>query len=108
MHAVLFSTFLGLAATGLAAAIQREHLGARAWPSGVGGFGAILFFHKFCALVLTHRISDSCEGDLHAWSCSSREGNLLGIDLDGGQLEGREGPVRPPALVCGTGSEAAV
>jgi cytochrome b subunit of formate dehydrogenase len=52
MHAVLFSTFLGLAATGLPMRFS-ESLWARKFAAAVGGFGAILFFHKFCALVLT-------------------------------------------------------
>lgn len=52
LHAVLFTTFLGLAATGLPLrfsstpwAIQLAKI--------VDGFGTILFFHKFCALILT-------------------------------------------------------
>ena len=52
MHAVLFSTFLGLAATGLPLRFS-ESIWARGMASAVGGFGAILFFHKFCAIVLT-------------------------------------------------------
>lgn len=52
LHAVLFSTFLGLAATGLPLRFS-ESIWARGLARGVGGFGAILFFHKFCALVLT-------------------------------------------------------
>jgi len=52
MHAVLFSTFLGLAATGLPLRFSQSYW-ARKFASGVGGFGAILFFHKFCAIVLT-------------------------------------------------------
>ena len=52
MHAVLFSTFLGLAGTGLPLRFS-ESVWARRMASAVGGFGAILFFHKLCALVLT-------------------------------------------------------
>ncbi|HEX7728797.1 MAG TPA: hypothetical protein VF392_07155 [Terracidiphilus sp.] len=52
LHAVLFSTFLGLAATGLPIRFS-ESVWARGMASAVGGFGAILFFHKLCALVLT-------------------------------------------------------
>src|SRR6266568_5840565 len=52
LHAVLFSTFLGLAGTGLPLRFS-ESVWARGLASGVGGFGAILFFHKFCAIVLT-------------------------------------------------------
>ncbi|MGB8259518.1 MAG: hypothetical protein WCE75_04175 [Terracidiphilus sp.] len=52
MHAVLFSTFLGLAGTGLPLRFS-ESIWARRLASSVGGFGAILFFHKFCAIVLT-------------------------------------------------------
>jgi cytochrome b subunit of formate dehydrogenase len=52
LHAVLFSTFLGLAATGLPLRFS-ESIWARRLASEVGGFGAILFFHKLCAIVLT-------------------------------------------------------
>lgn len=52
LHAVLVVTFLGLAATGLPLRFS-----SAAWSVGfanaVGGFSAILFFHKFCAVVLT-------------------------------------------------------
>ena len=43
MHAVLFTTFLGLAATGLPMRFS-ESFWARRFATGVGGFGAILFF----------------------------------------------------------------
>ncbi len=52
MHAVLFSTFLGLAGTGLPLRFSQS-IWARRMASSVGGFGAILFFHKICAIVLT-------------------------------------------------------
>jgi len=52
LHAVLFSSFLGLAATGLPLRFS-DSIWARGLARAVGGFGAILFFHKFCALVLT-------------------------------------------------------
>ena len=52
MHAVLFTTFLGLAATGLPLRFS-ESSWARGMARAVGGFGAILAIHKFCALVLT-------------------------------------------------------
>src|SRR6201994_4968937 len=52
LHAVLFSTFLGLAATGLPLRFS-ESIWARGLANFVGGFGAILFVHKFCAIVLT-------------------------------------------------------
>jgi cytochrome b subunit of formate dehydrogenase len=52
LHAVLFTTFLGLAATGLPMRFS-ESFWARRVAAGVGGFGAILFFHKFFAVVLT-------------------------------------------------------
>jgi len=52
LHAVLFTTFLGLAATGLPMRFSESYW-ARKFASGVGGFGAIIFFHKLCAVVLT-------------------------------------------------------
>jgi cytochrome b subunit of formate dehydrogenase len=52
LHAVLFTTFLGLAGTGLPLRFS-ESIWARGLASAVGGFGAILFFHKLCAIVLT-------------------------------------------------------
>ena len=52
LHATLFTTFLGLAATGLPLRFS-DSIWARGLAKGVGGFGAILFFHKLCAVVLT-------------------------------------------------------
>jgi cytochrome b subunit of formate dehydrogenase len=52
LHAVLFSTFLGLAGTGLPLRFSSTVWAIRL-AKAVGGFGAILFFHKFCALILT-------------------------------------------------------
>jgi cytochrome b subunit of formate dehydrogenase len=52
LHAVLFTTFLGLAATGLPLRFS-ESIWARGLAAFVGGFGAILFVHKACAIVLT-------------------------------------------------------
>jgi cytochrome b subunit of formate dehydrogenase len=52
LHAVLFTSFLGLAATGLPMRFS-ENAPARFFARSVGGFGAILFLHKFCAIVLT-------------------------------------------------------
>ena len=52
MHAVLFTTFLGLAATGLPMRFSQSAW-ARRFASGVGGFGAIIFFHKLFAVILT-------------------------------------------------------
>jgi cytochrome b subunit of formate dehydrogenase len=52
LHGILFSTFLGLALTGLT--LRFSYSG---WASGfahaVGGFGAILFFHKAFGVLLT-------------------------------------------------------
>jgi len=52
LHAVLFTTFLGLAATGLPMRFSQSFW-ARRFASAVGGFGAIIFFHKLFAVVLT-------------------------------------------------------
>ncbi len=52
MHGVLFTTFLGLAGTGLPLRFS-ESIWARGLAKGVGGFGAILFFHKFFAVALS-------------------------------------------------------
>ncbi|MDE3063515.1 MAG: hypothetical protein KGJ51_10700 [Acidobacteriota bacterium] len=52
LHVVLLTTFLGLAATGLPLRFS-DSFWAQGMARTVGGFGAILFFHKFCALVLT-------------------------------------------------------
>jgi len=52
LHAILLTTFLGLAGTGLPLRFS-----AAAWSVGfaklVGGFSAILFFHKLFAVILT-------------------------------------------------------
>ena len=45
MHAVLFTTFLGLAATGLPMRFS-ESFWARRFATGVGGFGSILFLSQ--------------------------------------------------------------
>lgn len=52
LHATLFITFLGLAATGLPLRFS-DSFWARTAAKAVGGFGAILFVHKLCAIVLT-------------------------------------------------------
>jgi cytochrome b subunit of formate dehydrogenase len=52
LHFTLFSTFLGLAATGLPMRFS-ESIWARHFAAAVGGFGTILFFHKLCAIVLS-------------------------------------------------------
>ena len=52
LHGTLFTTFLGLAATGLPLRFS-DSAWARGMAAAVGGFGGILFVHKFCALVLT-------------------------------------------------------
>ncbi len=52
MHAALFTSFLGLAATGLPMRFS-ESFWARRFATAVGGFGSILFLHKFFAVVLT-------------------------------------------------------
>lgn len=52
LHGALAATFLGLAFTGLP--LRFSNAGwAKALSETVGGFGAIIFFHKFCAAILT-------------------------------------------------------
>lgn len=52
LHGVLAATFLGLSFTGL-----ELRFSSTAWVQAIsgatGGFGAILFFHKFCAVILS-------------------------------------------------------
>ncbi len=52
LHAVVFSTFIGLALTGLPLRFS-DAPWAEGFARVVGGFAAILFFHKFCAVLLT-------------------------------------------------------
>jgi cytochrome b subunit of formate dehydrogenase len=52
LHVIVFSTFIGLALTGPPLRFSSESWAER-FARAVGGFSAILFFHKFCALVLT-------------------------------------------------------
>ncbi|HEX4006552.1 MAG TPA: cytochrome b/b6 domain-containing protein [Acidobacteriaceae bacterium] len=52
LHGVLFTTFLGLAGTGLPLRFSSTPWAIR-FARITDGFGTILFFHKFCALVLT-------------------------------------------------------
>lgn len=52
LHAILVTTFLGLAMTGMP--LRFSHVGwAVRFANAVGGFAAILFFHKLCAVTLT-------------------------------------------------------
>lgn len=52
LHGVIMATFIGLALTGMTLRFSHS-----AWAQGfaqdVGGFSAILFWHKFCAVILT-------------------------------------------------------
>jgi len=52
LHAIVIVTFMGLGLTGLPLRFSRSVWGI-AFARAVGGFSAILFFHKFCALLLT-------------------------------------------------------
>jgi cytochrome b subunit of formate dehydrogenase len=52
LHATLISTFMFLALTGMPLRFSRS-VWAEAFARAVGGFTTILFFHKFCAVVLT-------------------------------------------------------
>ena len=52
LHAALLTTFLGLAATGLPLRFSSS-IWSQRLAHAVGGFSAILFFHKFCAVLLT-------------------------------------------------------
>jgi cytochrome b subunit of formate dehydrogenase len=52
LHAVVFSTFIGLALTGSVLRFSEANW-AQHFARVVGGFAAILFFHKFCAVLLT-------------------------------------------------------
>jgi cytochrome b subunit of formate dehydrogenase len=52
LHGTVMSTFLGLALTGMILRFSQAAWAA-AFAHAVGGFSAILFFHKFCAVVLT-------------------------------------------------------
>lgn len=52
LHATIFTTFLGLALTGMT--LRFSHTSwAHGFATAVGGFSAILFWHKFCAVILT-------------------------------------------------------
>jgi cytochrome b subunit of formate dehydrogenase len=52
LHATLMTTFIGLALTGLPLRFSHS-VWAEGFARTVGGFTAILFFHKFCAVLLT-------------------------------------------------------
>ncbi len=52
LHATVVTTFLGLALTGLPLRFSTSPL-AKGFATTVGGFAAILFFHKMCAVILT-------------------------------------------------------
>jgi cytochrome b subunit of formate dehydrogenase len=52
LHGFLIVTFLGLAMTGLTLRFSNTPM-ASSFAGAIGGFVAILFFHKLCAVVLT-------------------------------------------------------
>ena len=52
LHGVVMGTFVGLAFTGMVLRFSHTTW-APAFANAVGGFSAILFFHKFCAVLLT-------------------------------------------------------
>ena len=52
MHAIMFTTFLGLAATGLTIRFS-TNAWAQHFALAIGGFGTILFLHKSCAVILS-------------------------------------------------------
>ena len=52
MHAIMFVTFLGLAATGLTIRFS-TNAWAQHFALAIGGFGTILFLHKLCAVILS-------------------------------------------------------
>lgn len=52
LHGVLMATFIGLALTGMTLRFSHA-VWAATFARAVGGFSAILFLHKFCAVVLT-------------------------------------------------------
>jgi len=52
LHGVVMTTFLGLALTGMVLRFSRSGW-ASSFAGIVGGFGAILFWHKACAVILS-------------------------------------------------------
>jgi len=52
LHGLVIITFLGLAATGMPLRFSDTQW-AKNIANAVGGFGAVLFFHKFCAVLVT-------------------------------------------------------
>ena len=52
LHGLVIVTFLGLAASGMPLRFS-DTLWAKNIANAVGGFGAVLFFHKLCAVLVT-------------------------------------------------------
>jgi cytochrome b subunit of formate dehydrogenase len=52
LHGVIMLTFIGLAFTGMVLRFSHSNW-AHAFALAVGGYSAILFWHKFCAVLLT-------------------------------------------------------
>jgi len=75
LHALLITTFLGLAATGAPLRFSDT-----AWAAGfartIGGFRAVLFFHKTCAVLLTAGFLFHV-GDILYRAVVKREGGIL-------------------------------
>ena len=107
LHATLFTTFLGLATTGLPLRFS-ESIWARGLANAVGGFGAILFFHKLCAVVLTIAFLIHVKEVFTRGLFRREKGIFWGATSMVGKLEGRQGPLRTPALVRRAGPKTAI
>ena len=106
LHATVVSTFLGLAMTGLPLRFSGSPW-AQGFARAVGGFGAILFFHKFCAVILTLAFLGHVGHVLYR-GLILRERHFLGTHFDGATVEGRQGPIRELALVSGARRQTSV
>ncbi len=107
LHAILFTTFLGLAATGLPLRFS-ESIWARGLASAVGGFGAILFFHKLCAVVLTIAFLIHVKEIFTRGLFRREKGIFWGATSMVANWKDVEGPLRTPALVRRARPQAAI
>jgi cytochrome b subunit of formate dehydrogenase len=77
LHGILMTTFLGLALTGLPLRFSSAVWAVR-FAHVVGGLGAILFFHKLCAVVLTVAFLVHVGDILYRWLLKKQKGIFWG------------------------------
>ncbi len=98
LHGVLAATFLGLAFTGLPLRFSNAPW-ALALSNAVGGFGAIIFFHKFCAAALTLAFGIHVANLVYRLVSQARIRSGMGPQFHGAESQRYSGLLRKPEMV---------